>query len=333
MRTRRVRGKALLVMATALALALAAGCSGGAGAASSGIEKPNLNVAVVPALDSAGFFVALNEGLFKAQGLNVTFTPATSSETVVAGQVQGEYDITGGNYVSYIQAQQSGQANLDIFAEGSVMGPGAQAIYTMPGSPVQTLAGLENHTIAINAPKDILYLLTASVLAEHGIPIKTVSFANVAFADMVPDMQSGAISAAVMPEPFASDAEQTQGAVPLADLNQGATTAFPVEGYVVTKQWAAKYPHTLAAFYKALEEGQQIADTSRAAVEAAMENVPAPYGVSKQTAAVMALDNYPVSTGPVGSVDKARLQRVVDVMQQFIGFPSFNINSMLMGGG
>ncbi len=34
------------------------------------------------------------------------------------------------------------------------MGPGAQAIYTMPDSPVQTLAGLENHTIAINAPKD-----------------------------------------------------------------------------------------------------------------------------------------------------------------------------------
>src|SRR5271167_3070307 len=201
MRTRRVRGKALLVTATALALA--AGCSSAGGAASSGIEKPNLNVAVVPALDSAGFFVALNEGLFKAQGLNVTFTPATSSETVIGGQVQGEYDITGGNYVSYIQAQQSREANLDIFAEGSVMGPGAQAIYTMPDSPVQTLAGLENHTIAINAPKDILYLLTASVLAEHGIPLKTVSFANVAFADMVPDMQSGAVSAAVMPEPFA----------------------------------------------------------------------------------------------------------------------------------
>jgi len=40
------------------------------------------------------------------------------------------------------------------------------------------------------------------------------------------------------------------------------------------------------------------------------------------------------ATGPVGSVDEARLQRVVDVMQQFIGFPSsFNINSMLMNGG
>ena len=60
---------------------------------------------------------------------------------------------------------------------------------------------------------------------------------------------------------------------------------------------------------------------------------PVPLGVTKQTAAVMALDSYPFSTGPVGSVDKVRLQRVVDVMQQFLGFdPSFNISSMLMGG-
>jgi hypothetical protein len=58
----------------------------------------------------------------------------------------------------------------------------------------------------------------------------------------------------------------------------------------------------------------------------------APFGVSAATAAVMSLDSYPVSTGPVGSVDKARLQRVVDVMQQFLGFPACNIGSMLMNG-
>ena len=84
---------------------------------------------------------------------------------------------------------------------------------------------------------------------------------------------------------------------------------------------------------QALEQGQQIADTSRAAVEAAMEAVPVPFGVPKVTAAVMTLDSYPVSLGPVGSVDKVRLQRVVDVMQQFLKFGSFNINSMLLGSG
>ena len=260
------------------------------------------------------------------------FTPATSSETVIADQVKGQFDITLGNYVSYIQAQQRHEADLYIFAEASVMGPATQGIYTMPSSKVTDLSGLEGKTIAINAPKNILYLLAASVLAEHGIKPSLVHFASVPFPNMTAELQSGAVSAALLPEPFASGAEQAQGVVPLADLNQGATTAFPVAGYVVTKQWAAKYPHTLAAFYKAIEEGQQIADTSRATVEEAMMDIPAPFGVSRQTAAVLALDSYPVSHGQVGSVDKIRLERVVNVMQQFIGFPKFNIDTMLMPG-
>ena len=53
----------------------------------------------------------------------------------------------------------------------------------------------------------------------------------------------------------------------------------------------------------------------------------------RMSGAILALDSYPVSTGPVGSVDKVRLQRVVDVMRQFIGFPAFSISSMLMGAG
>jgi NitT/TauT family transport system substrate-binding protein len=331
MGTRRVRGGALLV--TAVALALAAGCSNGGSAANgSRLEKPVLNVAVVPAVDSAGFFVALDQGLFKAQGLTVNFIPVTSSETAIAAQVAGAYDITGGNYVSYVQAQQH-EANLDIFAEGSVMEPGTQGIYTLPGSSITTLAGLEGQTVAINAPNNILYLLTASVLLEHGIAPQSVDFASIPFQEMPAELESAAVSAAVLPEPFASGVEEIQGGVPLADLDQGATTSFPVEGYVVTKQWAAKHPRTLAAFYQALEEGQRIADVSRAAVEQAMVDMPAPFGVSAETAAVMALDSYPVSTGPVGSVDKVRLQRVVDAMQQFLGFGKFDIDSMLMGSG
>jgi hypothetical protein len=46
-----------------------------------------------------------------------------------------------------------------------------------------------------------------------------------------------------------------------------------------------------------------------------------------------ALDNYPFSGGPIGSVDNVRLQRVVDVMQQFLKFDTaFNINSVLIRG-
>src|ERR1700722_5532330 len=58
-------------------------------------EKTTLNIAVVPAMDSAGFFIALHDGLFAKEGLSVNYTPAVSSETAVAQQLTGQLDITG----------------------------------------------------------------------------------------------------------------------------------------------------------------------------------------------------------------------------------------------
>jgi NitT/TauT family transport system substrate-binding protein len=318
--------------------------TGGRDAAQSVIEQPDLNVAVVPAVDSAGFFVALHEGLFAARGLHVTFVPAVSSETVINAQALDEprdqIDISCGNYVSYVQAQENydqGQrpssdgeamvaADLDIFAEGSVMEPGAQGLYVMPGSGVRTLADLEGKIIGVNAPGNILYLLAASVLADHGLSVSGTRFAYYPLPAMAAMLKAGKIAAAVLPEPFASQAEQSMGVTLLADLDQGATTAFPVQGCAVTRQWAALHPVTLAAFRAAFEQGQQIADTSRAAVEQAMQALPAPLGLSRTTAAVMALDSY-----PVGPVDSVRIQRVADVMRQFLGFPIFDVGSMVTG--
>jgi NitT/TauT family transport system substrate-binding protein len=332
---RTVRPRSGLPLLLTVTLMLAVGCSSGQRAADvAGAEKPDLTVAVVPAVDSAGFFVALYRGLFRAQGLNVKFVPAVSSETVIADQVNGQYDITGGNYVSYIQAQQSHRADLDIFAEGSVLQPGAMGIYTMPGSPVKTLDQLKDQMVAVNAPRNIMYLLTASVLAEHGLSPADVHFVapEKGFPVMPGELKAGAFEAGAFAEPFGSIAAEADGAVPLADLDQGATTNFPIEGYVVTKRWAQRYPRTLAAFYRALEQGQEIADTDRTAVEQAMEDLPGALALPRTIAAVMSLQSYPVSAGPVGSVDRVRLQRVVDVMQQFIAFPQFDIDSMLTGG-
>jgi len=320
----------IIAVAAVAGLCLAsAGCLSSSGATTtSGVEKPDLTVAVVPAVDSAGFFVALHEGLFTARGLHVTFVPAVSSETVIEQQVKGTVDISGGNYVSYIQAQEDHEADLEIFAEGSIIQPGTQALYTTPHSKITSLRDLIGKTIGINAPFNILYLLVASVLADNGIPVSEVHFnATIPLPGMAAELKAGKISAAVLPEPFGSEAETADGAMELADLDEGATSSFPLQGYVVTRTWAEKYPRTLAAFNAALQQGQEIADTNRGAVEQAMESLPMtpePLGVTPDVAAMMALDTY-----PVGSVNVVRLQRVADVMQQFIGFPSFQVASMV----
>jgi NitT/TauT family transport system substrate-binding protein len=203
------------------------------------------------------------------------------------------------------------------------MQEGSQAIYTLPGSPIKTLGDLKGHVLGTNAPKNINYLLAASVLTEDGIPPLSVHFTTqpVAFPQLITDLATHKVAAAALPEPFATMAEESLGATVLSDMNQGATLNFPILGYVVTKPWAQAHPQTLRAFLTALEEGQQIADTNRGEVEQAME---AFTGTKPIIADVMAFNTYPIG------IDQVRLQRIPDVMLQFgILSKAFNISQML----
>jgi NitT/TauT family transport system substrate-binding protein len=344
---------AAAAVALAAVAALAAGCSASGG--SSGVdsiagslptnygpaEQTSLTVGVVPAMDSAGFFVAWKEGLFAKEGLNITYKPATSSETAIKQQLAGQLQVSAGNYVSYVEAVAQQGDPLEVISEGSVMQQGAQTLFVMPGSHITQLSQLKGKLIGVNAPNNIDYLLGASVLEENGISPADVKFPNgtdkasaqyndggaIPFPFMAQDLAKNEVAGAIMPEPFASIAEQQYGAVPLADLNQGATTEFPIEGYVVTKAWAAANPNTLKRFLAALSAGQEIADTDRGAVEKAFEELSsAPNGqVPSQIAAVMSLDSYPIGN------NQTQLQRVADVMYQFKLLPSpYNVKSMIM---
>jgi NitT/TauT family transport system substrate-binding protein len=329
--------------ALAAVAGLAAGCSSSPSSSTTSVtsavsalptnfgpaEETTVRVGAVPAMDSAGFFVALHDGLFAKEGLKIDYTPAISSETAVAQQLKGQLDISAGNYVSYINEVALNHAPIRVIAEASIMQQGAQTIFTMPNSKIKTLSELKGHLVGVNAPGNIDYLLDVSVLQENGIVPKQVDFPAdpIPFPQMGSMLASGRISAATLPEPFASQAEQQYGAVPIADLNQGATNQFPVEGYVATKQWAADHPNTLKRFLAALEVGQEFSDTDRPAVEQSFEALNGPQNgqVTSGIAAVMALDTYPIG------VDATRIQRVADVMFQFGLLKSrFNVNSMLL---
>jgi NitT/TauT family transport system substrate-binding protein len=155
-------------------------------------EKTTLNVGVVPAMDSAGFFVALHEGLSAKEGLTTNYTPAVSSDTVIGSQLQGQLDITGGNYVSYIQAAAEKHDPFEVIAEGSVMQQGSQVIFTMPKSDIKTLAGLKGHVLGVNAPENVDYLLDVSVLSENGVNMDSVKFPArpIPFPDMAGELSS-----------------------------------------------------------------------------------------------------------------------------------------------
>ena len=308
--------------------------TGGGEAAPPVIEQPDLNVAVVPAADSAGFFVALHEGLFAARGLHVTFIPAVSSETVINAQALDEprdrVDISCGNYVSYIQAQENYDqgkrsssasdamvaADLDIFAEGSVMEPGAQGLYVMPGSNIRTLAGLEGKTIGVNAPGNILYLLAASALADHGLSVSGVRFAYYPLPEMAAMLKAvrsrrrccPSRSPARLSSRWASRCSPTWTRAPPPRSRCRAAPS-PGSGPRCTRRrWRRSATRSSRARRSRTPTGPPWSRPWQA--------LPAPLGLSRVTAAVMALDSY-----PVGPVDVVRLQRVADVMRRVPRLP------------
>ena len=306
---------------------LAAGCSN---SNTLNVEKANIVVDAFPAIDSAGLYIAQMDGLFADQGLQVTIEPIQATQTTqteINGQLNGTYDITAGDYATYIDNELAGTAKLRIVAEASFLQPNVLALLVKSGSSIDTISQLRNKVISVNAPDDIGTLLVDSLLVEHGISPRQVRFnSGVAFPAVAQNLDANKINAAFAPEPFVSLGEQSAGLEELADLDQGSTQDFPIEGYAVTQAWAAKYPNTLEAFTRALSQGQQIADTDRAAVELAVEKY---LHVPPATAAFLSLPSYP--TG----VDAVRLQRVVSAMLRFALLPgkdaAFKIQTMTGG--
>jgi NitT/TauT family transport system substrate-binding protein len=296
-------------IAAAAAVTCAAGCSGAApGAQAPAPEKTTIVVGAVPATDSAGLYIAQQRGYFTAAGLHVKIVNIISAKDAISAQLQGKFDVTLGNYVSYIQADAEQHADIRVIEEGSVIQPNDQSIVTLPGSPLATLADLRGKRLAVNVPNNIGNILIGSALAGQGIPLSAVKLVAVPFPQMTAALQQHKVDAAWVPEPFLTGAEEQVGALPIYDLDQGATEGLPIVGYAVTGTWEQKYPATAAAFRAALERGQLSADSNRAAVEQAVEQF---LGVPPVTAADMALPEFPVG------VDKVRLQRIGDDMRQF----------------
>jgi NitT/TauT family transport system substrate-binding protein len=327
---KHIFGIVVIGSAGVLAAACGSGAGGGPGVQLSSLETTNLTIATVPVGDAAGLYIAKDRGLFKAAGLNVTIDPVISSEVVARGMNDGAYDITSGNVVSYVQDQASGASNLEIVAEGSLMQPGDQALYVLPGSPIDNISQLKGKRIGVNAPNNIGTLLISALLSAHGIAPSEVHLVPLAagFPGMATALAKHQIDVAWLSEPFGSIDSAMMGLRELADLDQGETENFPVTWYVTTKAWAQKNPHTLTAFLYALGEGQELADTDRADVEQAMEELPQPYTVPSRFAAIMSIENYPLNVTP--GIDVARVQRVVDAMQQFnMVSARFNVDTML----
>jgi NitT/TauT family transport system substrate-binding protein len=140
------------------------------------------------------------------------------------------------------------------------------------------------------------------------VPLSAVKLVAVPFPSMASALAKADIDAGWFDEPFLSAAKHI-GARELFDTCQGATTGFPISGYMATNAWAKRYPRTAAAFTRAISKGQSLANASRTDDERAAPTYIK--GIPPKVATSITFDSYPAS------VDTARLQGVANTMQRF----------------
>jgi NitT/TauT family transport system substrate-binding protein len=311
-------GAAVAAIAAMAAMAAVAGCSADPVAAAGGQSKlTTITVDSVPASEEGGLYVAAYEGFFAQQGLAVKITPITGGEAGIPDLQSGRADLVAGNYVSFILAQMAGAfdgkpANMRIIAAGSELQPGSEALYVMPGSKFKSVASLAagHARVGLNTPNDVGDVMVAALLESAGYALRDVRQVIPAggFPALLTMLRAGKVDAIWLPQPLGEIAEQQVGAVPLADFDQGSMQDLPFTGYIGTTEWVRSHPSTVAAFLRALGAGQELADTDRAAVEAAMEKYT---GITPLVADTMAIDGYPLA------MDVPQLQRVPDSMFQY----------------
>ena len=308
----RHRHRRSIVIAGALAamLTLVSACGGGdETAAGSGAppeagapEVTELTVGVLPIADLAPFYLAISEGFFADEGLDVTAETASGGASQLASMVAGNLDLAYTNYVSAIQAAAQGLP-IRIIRENNRSGP--QGIYAAPGSGIESPEDLAGKRIAINSLNNVQQLTAEAVLDSHGVDPDSLQFLELPPPEQPAALEKGAVDAAWLVDPFVTQVEQSGAGTRIVSAFEGPTEDFPVAGWTATAEYVQQNPNTVAAFDRALDRAFQLVDEQP---EKIAETVPTYTKISPELAGQLATPGLAVHS------DLSDLGTVADLM-------------------
>jgi NitT/TauT family transport system substrate-binding protein len=310
-----------IALASVSAAVLVSGChvpGTASGPATSG--SGSITVAVVPGIDNAPLRLAVQDGLFRQHGLNVTVQSYGSVGAEIQALTAGHADIAAGDYTDFLATQATGRAKLRLIADGYDAVANSMEVLTLPTSGITTpqdlASNLPNRPVATppvgispypylsSFPYNISTMATKQVLQSDGVTPNSVTWQQMPMQDMIAALRSHGVKAILVTEPYILEAEAKLGAVEVLDSCSGVTAGLPLSGYFSLDSYVRNQPSTVQAFQAALSQAQ-----SSAAMRGPLQAVlPTMTGMTTQQAALVTIGTYPTALS-VGQV-----QRVATLM-------------------
>ena len=273
-----------------------------------GPEVAEITVGTLPIVDVAPIHIAIDEGLFAAEGLTVTVEVTQGGAAAIPALIGGDLDIAYGAWPSFLIANAEG-LELRAVADGTAARPGFTELLAMPGSELEgDPAGLSGTRIAVNTLGNLGELAVRSALVEAGLEPDAAELVEIPFPDMGAALERGDVDVIWASEPVATLARETLGAVLVIDSYVGAMEGFPVAGYQASADFVEANPRTVAAFQRAMAAA---VDRIAADPDLVPSIAPSYTSLEPELAGQVALPDFRAR------LDAANLQRVHDFLVEF----------------
>lgn len=244
--------RSLRAIAVAIAVALVAAPALWAQA------RPTVKIGYLPTDSFAALFLLADRHL-PAAGVNVETVRLAGGPEIVSQVATGQLQMGGGGMgaagfnavvsglpVEYVAPLHSGYVE-DYFVV-------RKAVW---GKEVKRIADLKGRAVALNIRGAAVEWMLDLALRRDGLTIKDVQVKLMPFPDMVPALESGAVDAAILSEPFPTLAEEKGIALRPLTKAPGARPV-PITAVFWNKEWAAANPElaqrVMVAYLKAARD-------------------------------------------------------------------------------
>ncbi|SFK69034.1 ABC transporter substrate-binding protein [Geodermatophilus ruber] len=324
--SRSVKRGVPVALAACLLVACGAGEDEGAtGNTQLSPEDPvSILVGTLPIPDNAPLFLAIQEGYFEEEGLEVETQMVAGGSAALPAMVAGDLQFSSSNWTTVLQAASQGLPAQMVW---EMTGPkeGVNGIMVAGNSPYQDPAALRGQRVAVNTLAGLVELQVRECMAASGLQDGDYTLVEIPFPDMPGAVQNGNVAAAFIGEPFVTLAEdQGQRVIAGPSSCSDRLAEMPVIGFMTTAEYSAQNPEITAAFARALERGAELAASDPQEV---IDILPTYTQLSPELAARMELPAWLEDRAP--STERAEITQEAMIDFGFIDEPVDDLDALI----
>jgi NitT/TauT family transport system substrate-binding protein len=275
---------------------------------------------------AAAYFVAIDKGFYKDEGLDVSIDPGTGSVESINRIASGSHDMAFGDINSLIKFRDNPE-NAKVKAVAIVYNTPAFSIVSLKKSGIKTPKDLEGKTLGAPAP-DGAYAQWPIFVKVNGVDASKVKIENVGFPVREPMLAQGKVDA-ITGFSFSSFMNLKANSVAAEDISVMLLRDFGLDLYgnalMVNPKFAAENPKAISGFVRATLKGmQETIKSPDAAIKSLMtRNQIAKEEVELERLKMAVAQNIvtkEVEANGLFAVDAARLAKSIDQLGEAFPF-------------